>query len=210
RAGFLQEAKPLTRQIAAPLLSLMVRQQMAKLSGISQSELDRNFEIKHINRTPVPQRIDAIKPNLVKRLSSMLVYRPALASLTGTNPVVPDWLDTNTSSIDLALLSRLLELCRANPNIRSVMEHFRGDDLEFLAKEAETSSLENMLKDEELDVEFRSTWVKFLSFAEKAEYEALSEKSIQTTLTQAEKVRFSELVMRVRLHTAAPESRTPV
>src|SRR5690606_32872720 len=41
RARFLQEAKPLVKQVTAPMLSLMLRKQVAELAGLSQAELDR-------------------------------------------------------------------------------------------------------------------------------------------------------------------------
>ncbi len=50
RAKFLQEAKPLVKQVAAPMLSLMLRKHIAELAGLSQAELDRNFEIKALTR----------------------------------------------------------------------------------------------------------------------------------------------------------------
>jgi hypothetical protein len=95
--------------------------------------------------------------------------------------------DAETPAVELILLSRLLELCRHSPDIRSVLEHFRGDDLEHLVREIETSSLDGTLNDEELIIQFQSTWSKFLLLAEKAEYHALSEKSLQAPLTDAEK-----------------------
>src|SRR6185295_11951038 len=42
RAKLLEEAKPLVKQIVAPMLSLMLRRQFAELAGISEAELDRN------------------------------------------------------------------------------------------------------------------------------------------------------------------------
>src|SRR5262249_20199067 len=76
RAKFLQEAKPLVKQIAAPMLSMMVRKQVAELAGIAGDELDRSFDIKVVSRTPVPQRRESIKPSLVRALAEMLAFQP--------------------------------------------------------------------------------------------------------------------------------------
>ena len=50
RARLLQEAKPLVQQISAPMLSLMLRKELADIAGITQQELDHEFEIKGIPR----------------------------------------------------------------------------------------------------------------------------------------------------------------
>jgi DNA primase len=46
RARLLQEARPLVRQITAPLLSLMLRKRLAELAGVTQSELDAQYQVK--------------------------------------------------------------------------------------------------------------------------------------------------------------------
>ena len=48
RAKLLQEAMPLVKQIPAPMLSLMLRKQLADVSGITQQELDSEFQIKSL------------------------------------------------------------------------------------------------------------------------------------------------------------------
>lgn len=48
RARMLQEAKPLIKEIAAPMLSLMLRKQLAERAGFTQQELDHEFQIKSV------------------------------------------------------------------------------------------------------------------------------------------------------------------
>jgi DNA primase len=210
RAKFLQEAKPLVKQISAPMLSLMLRKQLAELGGIAQSELDRGFEIKSTSRTQVPERRTAVKPSLAMQLSEMLVHRPALCALTGEQSSIPALAPADIPPNELVLLARLLELCQERPDIRSVMEHFRGDELESVIRDIEASSLDGALDEEALQVQFQSTWSKFLLLAEKAEYDALSEKSRRTPLSAEEKARYRDLAQRVRLTTAATGSGAPV
>jgi DNA primase len=45
RAKFLQDAKPLVKRISAPILSLVLRTRVAELAGVTQSELEQQFEI---------------------------------------------------------------------------------------------------------------------------------------------------------------------
>ncbi len=56
RAKLLQEAKPLVKQIAAPMLSLMLRKQLAEVTGITQQELDSEFQIKGVPAPASPHR----------------------------------------------------------------------------------------------------------------------------------------------------------
>jgi len=50
RAKFLQEAKPLVKQVSAPILGLMLRKRIAELGGISQAELEERFEFRSARR----------------------------------------------------------------------------------------------------------------------------------------------------------------
>src|SRR5262249_51566427 len=44
RAKFLQDAKPLVKQISAPIFGLMLRKRIAELAGVTQTELEQRFE----------------------------------------------------------------------------------------------------------------------------------------------------------------------
>jgi DNA primase len=210
RAKFLQDAKPMVKQIAAPMLSLMLRKQIAELGGIAQAELDRGFEIKPVSRSQVAERRAAVKPSLATQLSEMLVFRPALAALAGAGSWDPETAPVEASPTELVLLSRLLELCRNSPELRGVTEHFRGDEFEARVREMEAASLQwEALDNEALEVQFRQAWSKFLLLVKSAELTALKEKSRRTALSDEEKLRFKELVQ-IRLETAPAEGGAPV
>ena len=208
RAKFLQEAKPLVKQLPAPMLSLMLRRQIAELAGVSQAELDRSFDIKTVSRSQVSARRNAVKPSLVRQLSEMLVYRPALAALADYAALsTQTGLTTagDSSSAEMEFLSSLHDLCVRIPDLRSVTEHFRGGPFEKLAGEIESGSLRcDELSEEALNIEFVQTWSKLLLLAKGAELKALTEKSRRAQLTDEEKRRFKELVQ-IRLETAATE-----
>jgi DNA primase len=189
RAKFLQDARPLVKQVGAPMLSLMLRKQIADLAGIAQSELDRNFEIKSMSRSQVSQRRNAVKPSLARQLSEMLVFRPVLSVLAD-----PAWFSGNAdvapadvSPAELVLLSRLLELCRNRPDLRSVGEHFRGDELEPLVREVETASLElGHLEAEALEVEFAGAWEGLNEQFRRARASSLSSRNLRPSDMSAE------------------------
>ncbi|HEX7812785.1 MAG TPA: DNA primase [Burkholderiales bacterium] len=212
RAKFLQDAKPLVKQVAAPMLSLMLRKQIAELAGIAQSELDRNFEIKAVSRSQVSERRNAVKPSLARQLSEMLVFRPILAALA--DPVqLSRQIDStagDSSPAEMQLLASLHALCLSRPDTRTVAEHFRDGPLEMLVRETEVGSLRwAELEEEALKTEFEQTWGKFQLLTKTAELKALTEKSKRAQLTEEEKLRFKELVQ-IRLETAATEGRAPV
>jgi len=63
RAKFLQEAKPLVKQVSAPILGLMLRKQIAELGGISRAELEERFEFKSARRELVPAAASPRRPS---------------------------------------------------------------------------------------------------------------------------------------------------
>jgi DNA primase len=161
RAKFLQDARPLVKQVSAPMLSLMLRKQVAELSGIAQAELDRGFEIKPISSPKAPERRDTVKPSLARQLSEMLVYRPSLAALADPARLAEnaDLVSGELSPVEMALLGRLLDLCRSQPDLRMVSEHFRDDQLEAPVREIEVGSLRwERLEPEALEIEFSGAW----------------------------------------------------
>jgi DNA primase len=80
RSQMLQRAKPLLTAIAAPATALLLRKEVAALSGVSQAELEALYEIQPVARAPrvQPQR-SARKPLSAHRLLlQCLLARPEL------------------------------------------------------------------------------------------------------------------------------------
>ncbi len=101
RAKLLQEAKPLVKEIAAPMLSLMLRKELAVLAGFTPEELDDKFDIK-----PQPTS----RPQYQKREAKISQPKRLLMLLLG------NWmLCRNISDEQLALLA-------ANPEYASVVD----------------------------------------------------------------------------------------
>ncbi|MBM3343836.1 MAG: DNA primase [Betaproteobacteria bacterium] len=85
RARLLQEAKPLLKQIAAPMLSLMLRKQLADVAGITQAELDHEFQIQSVAKPgwgakapPIVKRESVMSPP--QRLVTLLLGNLALCN----------------------------------------------------------------------------------------------------------------------------------
>ena len=198
RAKFLQESRPLVKQVAAPMLSLMLRKQIAELAGVSQAELDRSFDIKVTGRTQAqaPERRESIKPSLLRALVEMLAFQPSLAALTDLERLREnaDMVSSELPQSEIMLLTKVLELCTRENHIRSVAEHFRGSEFELLAHEIETGSLKwESLDQEALQSEFVGAWKKLIERFRHVRITLLLEKSKRQSWTPEEKEQFRRL-----------------
>ncbi|MEQ1882289.1 MAG: DNA primase [Burkholderiales bacterium] len=198
RARFLQEAKPLVKQITAPMLSLMLRKQIAQLAQISQAELDHNFEIKSFTSSKMPQRRAAVQPRLTRQLAEILVYRPALAARADAERLrqFADMGAGGISGTELVFLARLVELCRAQPQLRGIAEFFRGDEFEALAAEVEIGSLRyEAWDDEALETEFSGAWAALNERFRDAHIKALLNRNL-SELSNDDKLNLLKLQQR--------------
>jgi DNA primase len=112
RARFVQEAKPLVKQISAPILGLMIRKRVAELGGISQTELEERLEWRPAGpsveaRQRAPQRT----PDAYARLLERILAEPKLIAqlwpLTLPSPAVQS--GEASALFDLIDESRALE-----------------------------------------------------------------------------------------------------
>jgi DNA primase len=190
RAKFLQDAKPLLKQVTAPMFSLVLRKRLAELAGVTQSELDQRFEIRSLAPSKASERRSAPKPSIVRRLTEMLAFRPELA-----RRAAPASLDETTNTPDLPahevqLLKSLIVLGRESPHIRGIAEYFRDTPLHGLAQEVETAGLgweERKLDDEALAADFDGAWVQLLDGLRRARLAALLEKGDRLGWTAEDK-----------------------
>ena len=192
RAKFLQDAKPLVKQVAAPMFSLMLRKRLSELAGVTQLELDQRFEIKALAPQKALERRAAPKPSIVRKLCEMLALRPELA-----RGIDPDGLREASSftgpelpALEVQLLGSLIELGRESPHIRGIAEYFRDSPLEGLAQEIETAALdweERRLDAEALAVDFTGAWGQLLDRLRRARIAALLEKGDRSGWTAEDK-----------------------
>ncbi|HWH46789.1 MAG TPA: DNA primase [Burkholderiales bacterium] len=199
RAKFLQDAKPLVRQITAPMLSLVLRKQVAELAGVAQTELEQGFEIKVVSRGRIPERRPSVKPSLTRLLAEMLVCRPSLALLADSAQLTAnaDLASVDLPPMELALLEQLLELCRSRPDLRSTAEHFREGEFEALAREVEVGSLRwEGMDDAALEAEFTGAWVRLAERFRHVRISLLLEKSKRQRWTPDDEEQFRRLQQR--------------
>jgi DNA primase len=160
RAAFLQKAKPLIKQIAAPALSLMLRKRCAEIAGIAQGELDRLMEIRSFSRSaaPVPaRRMQA--PSTVLHLIAQILSTPELAQRFSLE--LPPERDSESQA-----LAELVDFCRAQPQVQAmgpIAEHFRGASFAAHLAEAVQLALKRyeLLDPFEIEAEFQGALAKF-------------------------------------------------
>jgi len=200
RAKFLQDAKPLLVEIKAPMLSLVLRKQIAELGGVSQAELESRYGIKPRQGPSAPQRQSAEKPSVLRHLAEMLLVSPELAQLADverfrafTSVATPEF---PKDEVDLVLA--LLEIGIENPNVRAVAERFRGNRLESLIGRFQASSLiaweGQELDQEALKADFLGAWQLIEQRLSKARIDALLEKSRRGTLSEEDKALYRRLI----------------
>ncbi|OGA54786.1 MAG: DNA primase [Betaproteobacteria bacterium RIFCSPLOWO2_12_FULL_62_58] len=171
RAKLLQDARPLVKQVAAPLLSLMLRKQLAELSGVTQQELDTQYQIKAQPRTQVPAKPPApANLSLVQKLIARLMFNSEFAGLLDRREI-EGFLDNVGVRVDageLKALYRVLEALANDRNIRNFGEYFRDTEQErvFVSLEPVLFHLEEAnLGKPELEEEILDGWKNLLLHA---------------------------------------------
>jgi DNA primase len=134
RSTFLQNARPLLLQIAAPALSLLLRKRIAELAGVSQAELEELYQIRRVAKKgsapPRSPRKAALLP--VRKLLLCVLSQPGLAG--GVDRALLEGRDAEEDT-----LLALLEFAASNPQVTHaapILEHFRGTAREALLQQA--------------------------------------------------------------------------
>jgi DNA primase len=107
RSQLLQRAKPLLTAIVAPTTALLLRKEVAALSGVSQSELEALYEVAPVGRKPriAFQKIGRAQPSSHRLLLQCLLAQPELGQ-----QVPSEWHDQGADAdAVLALLMVLRE-----------------------------------------------------------------------------------------------------
>jgi DNA primase len=202
RAHFLQDAKPLVKQVTAPMFSLMVRQELAKLGGLSLHELDTRFEIQSASRPAARPRVRGnTPPSIVRRLNELLLIRPELVQSADLETLESnsDLTLSDVPSTELELLATLLRLSRESGLTLGSLEFFRGHALEPYFHAAQTVALtwdEGVLDEAALEEDFSGAWDQLVNRFREARLDALSRKAGQSGWTADDMQLYRQLQQR--------------
>ncbi|MBE0614422.1 MAG: DNA primase [Burkholderiales bacterium] len=158
RSRLVHEAKPLLKNVAAPGLQLQLLKQVADISGMTQQEVERLYDLRRSApaqggwQRPAPPKVAraAVKSFELRLLECVLV-KPALASelsadiIRGENP-------------EAKALLALAEYAHGNPDASSeimLIDHFRGSPHETLLKQVRSELMVLALSTEQAEGEFR-------------------------------------------------------
>jgi DNA primase len=138
RNQLLHRARPLLSAIASPVTSLLLRKEVAALSGISQAELEALFEIKPIAHAPRPALKKAIRtPFPVQRLLlQCLIAQPELAA-----KVPADWHAEGADAEAIAAVLAALREAGFAMTSPALMQMFEGTSYAQALARAEADML---------------------------------------------------------------------
>ena len=149
RAALVNAAKPLLAQLAAPIMSALLRRRFAELTGLTERELapllPPPVQTPRATR-PVPSRS---APSLVRGLLQCLLLEPSL----GRSITVPKPSEAGAEAAALTALAQFCEVGDGPLTTAGVMQHFQGSPHEPILVAALTGGVEEGLTSELLEVQ---------------------------------------------------------
>jgi DNA primase len=164
-AKLLQDAKPLLKQVTAPLLSLLLRKSVAERVGVTQMELDSQFQIKPppASRARTPQVPDRQTHSLMRKLIVRLMADPALAELADPQALALAEAVTDLDPNELNALRFQLQTLRCGEQVSSWAEYARSSELGSVFSRLEEDLLSfETFKTDDVRAEFTEFWARLL------------------------------------------------
>ena len=195
RNQLLQRAKPLLTAIVAPTTALLLRKEVATLSGVSQSELEALYEIKPVVRTARQsvQKTTRSTPTTHRLLLQCLLAQPALAEQISTEW---QWEGSEGDAIaDMLLVLREADYALSGP---ALTQMFQGTKHEKTLAVAEADML-NWGDDFDVGAEFTGLMSKHLDGLRREQFHVLQEKLAQvglSNMTDEEREQYRLLLQR--------------
>ena len=195
RNQLLQRAKPLVTAIVAPTTALLLRKEVAVLSGVSQSELEALYQIKPVARETLQgvQKAARSTPTSHRLLLQCLLAQPDLAMQLSA-----EWQGDGPEAeaiSDVLLVLREADYALSGP---ALTQMFQGTTHEKTLAAAEVEMLD---WGENFDVaaEFSGLMNKHLNGLRREQFHALQEKLAQvgmSNLTDVEREQYRDLLQR--------------
>jgi len=195
RNQLLQRAKPLVTAIASPVTALLLRKEVAALSGVSQAELEALYEIKPIVQAPRPSLKKAARtPFPVQRLLlQCLIAQPALGV-----QMPEDWHGEGADAE--AIVAVLAALREADFTISSpaLTQLFQGTVHARPMAQAEADML-TWGESFDVEAEFAGLLAKLSEEQRRQQFQTLQAKTAQgglSSLTASEREKYLRLLQR--------------
>ena len=169
-AKLLQDAKPMLKQVNAPLLSLLLRKSLAERVGITQMELDSQFQIKSppASRTRPLQVPVRQTHSLMRKLIVRLMADPTLAQLADPQALAPAEALAELDRNELNALRFQLQALRGGEQVSSWAEYARSSELGSVFSRLEEDLLSfETFKTDEVRAEFTEFWARLVGEIDK-------------------------------------------
>ncbi|MBI4189326.1 MAG: DNA primase [Betaproteobacteria bacterium] len=196
RARLLHDARPLVKQVAAPLLSLLLRKQLAQMTGISQQELDAQFQVKSNAMAAAPRRSPPVQRSIVRWLIELVMVHPEFARQIERDALEPAQDVANINQAELKTLRAMLEAAASGETVVNWPEYFRASEHEGLLRQVEAGLLKRQevnLSLDEVKAEFSGGWSQLLEQIRRGQLIALNEKSKKQELSSEDEDRYRQL-----------------
>jgi DNA primase len=195
RNQLLQRAKPLLTAIVAPATALLLRKEVAALSGVSQAELEALYEIKPVARAPRQsfQKAGRAAPSTHRLLLQCLIAQPVLGA-----QVSAEWHGSGSEAEAVAAVLLVLREADYALSSPALMQLFQGTVHEKSLAAAEADMLswgENF----DVAAEFAGLVSKLNEGQRRQQFQALQAKLAQgglSNLTDPEREQYLLLLQR--------------
>ncbi len=202
RAKLMQLAKPLVKQIAAPMLSLLIRKDLAQLAGVSQQELDVQFEIKRQPSAAPARRPAPVTLSILRTVLELVVCEPRLGAHVDRSELEQGADVVGIEQSELQTLAAVLDLIGPDGATINLGEAFRGTPHEAAVRAAEAGALrwqDRSLQPAELEAEFTGAWQQAMDRIRRARIAALLEKSRRQELNAEDQAQYRFLQQAVSI-----------
>ena len=191
RNQLLQRAKPLLTAIVAPATGLLLRKEVASLSGVSQAELEALYEIKPVTRRPRVsfEKAGRTGPSAHRLLLQCLIAQPELGQ-----QIPGEWHDQGAEADAVLAVLMILRETDFTLNGLTVTQLFQGTTHEKILADAQAEML-YWGEDFDFAAEFTGLISKFNEDHRRRQRQALEAKGF-SNLTDPEREQYRLLQQR--------------
>jgi DNA primase len=191
RGQLLQRAKPLLTAIIAPATALLLRKEVAALSGVSQEELEALYQIRPVARGPKAsfQKAGRTPPSAHRMLLQCLIAQPELGQ-----QIPGEWHDQGAEAEAVMALLMVLRETDFTLNSPTLTQLFQGTNHEKTLAAAQADMLD-WGEDFDVAAEFAGLIFKFRENQRKQQRQALDAKG-WPNLTDPEREQYLQLLQR--------------
>ncbi|MDH4235599.1 MAG: toprim domain-containing protein [Gallionella sp.] len=191
RSQLLQRAKPLLTAIVAPTAALLLRKEVAVLSGVSQAELEALYEIKPVARAPrgAFQKSGRTSPSAHRLLLQCLIAQPELGK-----EIPAEWHNQGQDAEAVQAVLMVMRETDFTLSSQTIAQLFQGTSHERTLAAAEADMLD-WGEDFDVAAEFNGLISKFKESQRHQQFHTLQAKGL-SNLTESEREQYLFLLQR--------------